>query len=279
MTPTDPQERPATVLQSIEEVRNQLERPATIKESVGTHDSTGFEVVAFRPLHRPPIPMLYILDDQQKAAEVVRLRKSPFTIGRLKGDIVLPLDSQLSGEHAQLTVREQEGQHTWWLKDLGSTNGTFVRASRIVLHPNQMLFIGGRRYIFAAPKTPLSGTDTSATDVPVTREWRLLSSQDASDSSPLLVELTEQGEGSSFPIMSEEQWIGRDRKHCSIILDDPMVSPRHARLSKNRRGRWCIEDAKSLNGVWAAVDEIALGKGGYFQCGEQRFLFRINESQ
>jgi pSer/pThr/pTyr-binding forkhead associated (FHA) protein len=72
-----------------------------------------------------------------------------------------------------------------------------------------------------------------------------------------------------------EHWIGRDSRRCSIVIDDRMLSPRHARLYRDAKGRWHIENAQSLNGLWLRISAIPLERGGHFQCGEQRFVVKI----
>ena len=54
-----------------------------------------------------------------------------------------------------------------------------------------------------------------------------------------------------------------------------MVSPRHARVARNDRGQWVVANARSRNGLWMRIGEVSLDRGGYFQCGEQRFLIKI----
>src|SRR5689334_4805107 len=50
------------------------------------------------------------------------------TVGRREpADIVLP-DSEVSRAHCRLVVRDEE----LWVRDLGSTNGTFVNGERVV---------------------------------------------------------------------------------------------------------------------------------------------------
>ena len=87
--------------------------------------------------------------------------------------------------------------------------------------------------------------------------------------------MTHKGPARRFPVMPPETWIGRDPRDCGIVLDDPTTEPRHAKVSQNSKGRWVLENARSLNGVWLRVQEIGLDRGGQFQCGEQRFLFKV----
>ena len=98
---------------------------------------------AFRPQQRPPIPILRILDDSQDSAESVRIRKTPFRIGRVEGDVTIPLDSQMSASHAEIFLKQDHEKYVWCLKDLGSTNGTFARISQVVLKPQQVFMLGG----------------------------------------------------------------------------------------------------------------------------------------
>ena len=52
-------------------------------------------------------------------AETIRIRRSPFRIGRVDSDLVIPLDSQLSASHAEILLKEVNGKLLWHLKDLG----------------------------------------------------------------------------------------------------------------------------------------------------------------
>ena len=69
--------------------------------------------------------------------------------------------------------------------------------------------------------------------------------------------------------------MGRDPSQCSIVVDDPMVDRRHARVYRDEKNRWIIANARSRNGLWARIQEVGLGRGGFFQCGEQRFFFKV----
>ncbi len=64
---------------------------------------------------------------EQSSGRNVQISCTPFRIGRLP-DSTLPISSQaVSKQHAELTV---EGD-TLWVRDMGSTNGTFVNGRRI----------------------------------------------------------------------------------------------------------------------------------------------------
>ena len=80
-----------------------------------------------------------------------------------------------------------------------------------------------------------------------------------------------------FALSLPEYWIGRDATSCAIARpDDVLVNARHARLYRDTKGQWHIENNKSLNGLWLRVVEpLPLAGACQFRVGEQRFLFRV----
>lgn len=276
-----PRPRAATVLESVEEIRAQIARQP---QGAGTLRPAGPPPVGagepddarpFRPSARPPMALLTVLDDGEDSGEVVRVRRSPFVIGRVEGDLIIPHDAGISGRHAAI-LRTEEARCRWTLRDLESTNGTFARASSGVLRHGQEFLIGSRRLRFDANASGAAATATvdEGPDRLATRKWQSLAPAGPAPGAAL-VELTPDGEGPRHPLGAVEAWIGRDPRSCAIVLDDPMVSPRHARLARNDQGQWVIANARSQNGLWMRISEIALDRGGSFQCGEQRFLIKI----
>jgi hypothetical protein len=243
-----------TVLESIDELLDASPLDPTRIEPPALPPSPGSkgqpDRPRFRPSLRPPMALLCVFDDSLGSGETVRIRIPSFVIGRVEGNLVIPHDGGMSGRHAEIARRLVDDRYRWSLRDLGSTNGTFVRTARALLRDGQVLLIGGMRYRFDVP-------GEAATLV------------------PRLVEVKPQGEGQAFPLTGSETWIGRDPRQCALVFDRPLVSPRHALIQARRRGHWMIQNAGSCDGLWLRVQEIALGRGGQFQCGEQRFLIRI----
>jgi pSer/pThr/pTyr-binding forkhead associated (FHA) protein len=251
----------------------------------------GDTTVPYRPVRRPPMAVLCLLDDGRDDGEWVRIRKEKFLIGRTDGDLIVPHDPMMSGRHAEISRQQEKGRYRWFLSDLSSRNGTFVRVYNALLRHGQELLLGGRRYRFdAAPQggtlpqggppanSDLSGwhkvspLGTEEPQVPGTVRWDNVSQADLI---PSLVELTLQGDGQRIFASAPDNWIGRDPLQCNILLDDPLVSPRHARLHKDAKNRWQIDNAGSLNGIWLRVSRIAIDGAGQFQLGEQRFILRV----
>jgi pSer/pThr/pTyr-binding forkhead associated (FHA) protein len=271
--------RQATVLESVEEIRALIRGLPAFEEQASTPASTAAiepDSTAFRPSVRPPMALLCVLDDGDSSGEIVRLRASSFVIGRVDGNLTIPDDGGISGRHAEISRRSENGEHRWYLKDLQSTNGTFVRASTVILSHDQEVLIGGGRFRFEVPQAadePAHAIDSAAN---ATRKWESLSgSTTVATSAPIFIDVSPGRPGRRFALREREYWVGRDPGQCSIVVDDPMVDRRHARVYRDEKNRWIIANARSRNGVWARIQEVGLGRGGFFQCGEQRFFFRV----
>ncbi len=279
---SQPPRRMVTVRENVGHLRSPEPKPATVKENVQAVEksigqsglSIESDTLAFRPTHRPSMAVLTVQDDGEETGETIRIRDSRFEIGRAEGDLIIPHDGGLSGKHAEISRRWENGQFNWYLKDLQSTNGTFVKVSRVILGPQKEILLGSRRYhLEEATPAPLMEAQARPN---ATRKWQVDgSSEIVQQGIAALVELNDQGTGQRFNLTGTEHWLGRDPSQCSIVIDDRMLNPRHARLHRDAKGRWEIENSQSRNGLWLRVAEAMLDRGGQFQCGEQRFVIKI----
>jgi hypothetical protein len=253
------------------------ERKATVAEPPGPM------VKFFRPSLRPPMAVLVVFDDGGDEGQTVRLRGERFVIGRSEGDLQIPHDGQISGRHAELVRRrDEDGAWVWTLTDLGSTNGSFVRAGSALLKDGQEFLIGRTRYRFEEDLAASGDTDPE-TEMPPAAESAASSSRAtvpwisaSALPAPNIVELTASGPGARVSLVKPEYWIGAERSACLISpADDPFVSPRHARVYRGSKGRWHLRNNKSVNGVWIRVEQMELTGSCYFQLGEQRFAFKV----
>lgn len=142
-------------------------------------------------------------------------------VGRETGDILLPFP-MVSGRHMEI---RPDGS-VLAVRDLGSTNGTFVDGRRI------------------ADWTPLphgSSLHLGSYRVP---EGTLTRWQQAVFSTPSRLPL---GSASAAIPEDGEILIGRDPE-ADVSIDSPQVSWHHARIS-SKGGRWVVTDLRSTNGV------------------------------
>jgi pSer/pThr/pTyr-binding forkhead associated (FHA) protein len=221
--------------------------------------------------------MLCAFDDGQQSGEIVRIRVPSFVIGRADGGLLIPHDSSISGRHAEVGRRLVGERHRWFLRDLGSTNGTFVRTLRAVLLDGQEILIGGMRFRFELNESP-QARDRDMLKQNADRRERgrpLRAAASVVPESASLVEIGPSGEGDRHSLNEPETWIGRDAGECTVVVDHPCVNAKHAVIKMRKNGRWVIENARSRDGIWLRIHEVELGRGAQFQCGEQRFLFRV----
>ena len=216
--------------------------------------------------------VLCVRFDEEDEGQEIAVFASPFVIGRVEGNLVIDHDTEISSRHAELIRAFDNGRHFWQLHDLKSTNGTFVRAAVALLKDEQEILLGGRRYRF---EIETADDDAFKKNSPATRKVQQAPSRAEQKALASLVEVGDTGKEKRFSITSAEHWIGRDPRLCSIVLDDILVSPRHARLYRDKQNRWLLANAKSLNGIWLRISRIDLGNTAQFQLGEQRFSIRV----
>lgn len=238
--------------------------------AIGDLPFTSEDRHEFRPILRPPVPVLTVLDDgTQQRGESVRLRGETFTIGRSSGDLILPNDPAISGLHAEIRRVPRKGNYQWQLVDLGSVNGTFVRAVRAALHGEAIVIIGARRFRLRNPLV----ANRQAARAPVTR--MIDSTGLPATVWPVLAETSQRSPGIEFPLKADTVTIGRSGGGADFQLDDPLVANRHAQLERQRDGSWRLVAETTRNGVWVSITAVTLTAHCHFRCGEQLFRFEI----
>ena len=215
------------------------------------------KAILFRPAIRPPTIKICVLDDgSHREGEWLRIRQPRFVIGRKEGDLVISHDRNISSRHAEISLRDAgDGISEFFIQDLNTTNGTFARASRATLEDGQEFLLGFRRYKLVLNCRDEPGQPSYDKLVEVKRSSK------------------RKGKPKSFRLDKQPIVIGRDPQKCNLlILDDPFLSPVHAVLKKDQRGRWAIKNYNSKNGIWIKIDEMKLVSGGEFQIGGQRLI-------
>lgn len=148
----------------------------------------------------------------------------PWLVGRSpEADVTIALPS-VSWKHLAVS-RSPDGVLSAW--DLGSTNGTWYGLET-------MAPVGPAPTPIALEGALLLGSHR----LPVSLLWERLG-LDQEAPRPVNLSLTEP---------NETLVVGRDPA-CDVVLDDPMVSRRHLRLTRAAEG-WEAEDLGSVNGTW-----------------------------
>ena len=247
-----------------------MELPAHL--SGQPHSGMPFSEAPVKPIMRAAVPILTVLDDGSlETGQEIRIRQNVFTIGRCTGDLILPNDPALSGQHAELRLTEHRGLPRWALHDTGSTNHTFVRVVSVRLYPDMTVILGAKRYrLQKAVSQPIEATSPR-------HEATCLLAKDlrSAATSDCLVEICGTGPGRILPLGSSRLAIGRDTRRCQIHVDDPSLASLHADLFAEADGSWRIVARPSLNGIWISTRSTRLTARCYFQCGEQRFRFVV----
>lgn len=179
-----------------------------------------------------------------------KMTQRAVVIGRHSGDISLPDDSLLSFSHVRLECRR--GQ--WFVRDLGSTNGTFVRIrGQVSLELGSWFLVGIYRFQLAAAE--------------------------AADAPPILWVLTADGAViGEVPVDRDAITIGREGADLSFP-DEPSISSLHARLLR-KSGQFFLEDLHSSNGTFLRVtEETPVESGDSFIAGGEVFQLQMEKAR
>jgi hypothetical protein len=84
--------------------------------------------------------MKLVVEQGERAGQVLAMAQPALLIGRGKDNDIVLLEQDVSREHARL----QRGPQGWTLVDLGTTNGTFVNGKRLPAQDPHLLRPGDR---------------------------------------------------------------------------------------------------------------------------------------
>jgi hypothetical protein len=105
------------------------------------------------------------------------------------------------------------------------------------------------------------------------------------DASAYLIRLTNGGEPASvapIPVLAKEMTIGTDPVQSMHVLDDPSISPLHARIKQGEDGVFKIYDHGSVAGTWVNFDPvpregIRLAHGDRIHFGQMVYRFDLKQ--
>jgi pSer/pThr/pTyr-binding forkhead associated (FHA) protein len=233
-------------------------------------------------------------------------------IGRSEGSVVLADDAYISPRHARIVRREG----TYFLRDLASTNGVFVRIPFVRApadRPSAKRAGGphGREVGVAeageagqgqgeVEEQPLKDQDLFLVGQQVLRFEVVKDAEEgfgvASDNGTLLfgtpatpryarlsLRSVEGVTRDVFHVRRRETILGRESGDV-VFTDDPFLSRRHALLRVHDSGpgqerRFTLSDLGSSNGTFLRVhEEVRLRNGDQFRIGQQLFRFDLDAS-
>lgn len=188
-------------------------------------------------------------------------------VGRTEGDVQVPEDAYLSPRHARF-LAEGEGLS---VRDLGSTNGVFVRVrsgSEVPLEDQDLILLGQQVLRFEIVKGSEEGFGAA------TQHGTLLFGTPMSTVHARLCQKTTEGiTRDVFHLRGEETVLGRESGDV-VFTKDAFLSRKHAAV-RARQGKFFLADLGSSNGTFLKIrGQAALGAGDHLRMGQQ--LYRVD---
>lgn len=190
-------------------------------------------------------------------------------IGRTEGDIRLPNDPYVSPRHARIIRKEGR----FFVRDLGSTNGVFVRLkSPSKLRHGDLVLVGLEVLRFEVVSDTEKGLGP-ATD----GETQVFGSPMLPRYARLCQRTVEGVTRDVYYVSKDEIVIGREAGDV-VFTTDPFMSRRHASISRERDGGFTLRDLGSSNGTYLAIrEDMPLSDGDHVRVGQH--LFRLDQGR
>lgn len=205
-------------------------------------------------LHHAHAGLLIVRGSEQT---MIPLTKDVTTIGRKFADILID-DSKVSSSHAEI---RKDGDR-YILKDLGSTNGSFVNRkiiSTIVLTDQDVIEFGSTTACFyqdvkSFPTSKQPSEDTRSESIS-TKARDVITTTKTMQQSSLRIEITEgPDKGKKFNFKKPYVMIGR--KDADLTLMDVDVSRSHALIEIFSKNSVFVKDLESTNGTFVNGKKI-----------------------
>jgi pSer/pThr/pTyr-binding forkhead associated (FHA) protein len=189
-------------------------------------------------------------------------------VGSREGEIVLKDDPYLSPRHARI---ERRGD-SYFLVDLGSTNGIYVRIREpTLLADGDMILVGQQVLRFETP------SEAERAVGPAMQHGVMVFGTPEQPRMGRLVQYTTEGLARDiYYLQREETVLGREQADL-VFAEDPFLSRRHAAIALQREARrFVLRDLGSSNGTaLRSRADRALLHGDQFRLGRHLFRFDL----
>lgn len=213
---------------------------------------------------------LIVITSDGREGQSFPLSGEQIDVGRHEGSVVFPDDKYMSPRHARLL--QTNGQ--WYVRDLGSTNGVYVRITKPhALVDGDLLLLGVEVLRFENIPDAELGLG------PAMQHGTLVFGSPALPRCARLVQRTVEGLARDvYHLHRLETAIGRESGDI-VFSDDPFMSRRHALIRREKAsGMFILIDLDSSNGTFVAMrGDCALRNGDSIRVGQH--LFRVELTQ
>jgi pSer/pThr/pTyr-binding forkhead associated (FHA) protein len=221
-------------------------------------------------VHALPAPQarLIVIAQDGTAGQEYPIPNGQIDVGREAGDVRIATDGYACPRHARIAWKNG----TFWVTDLGSVNGVFVRltgAERLQHGDTILLGMGVVRFeIVTSHEMSLAPA--------IERGTRLFGSP-ATPRYARLVERTVEGIARNVMYLSKNVvTIGRETGDI-VFTDDPFMSRQHACLERQSDGTFLLKDLGSSNGTFMAIrGERVLPDGSHIRIGQHLFRLKVD---
>lgn len=253
-----------TLLQAVPDVFELVQRPEAPR-------SSSWSLTLASPGQRPaaaglPLPHLAVVSQDGSTGQTYWLEGDSIDIGRDEGDIRLDGDRYVSPRHARVYRRGAD----FYLRDLGSLNGVFLRVRELEqLRDADLMLLGSEVLRFGVVADSEQGWGAAreqGTDV---------YGSAARPRYACLCERTVEGVTRNvFYISADETVIGREFGDL-VFTADSFMSRRHAAIHRDPlAGTFTLRDLGSSNGTYLAIrGEVELRDGDHLRVGQHLFRF------
>ena len=240
------------------------------------------EVKEATSLWRHPGASLTVVRGPEQGVHL-RLKKDELIIGREEADLVLT-DPAVSRWHAR--IFKEKG--SYWIEDLGSTNGTFLNQKRIqkaeLTHLDE-IELGQTLMVFSeyGEQKDIQTPDSSQ-EIEELREDTRVSSPEEAHPLPrerefFLEVMTAPSRAHSYQIITSPFIIGRSRE-ADLYLEDPEVSRKHCMIEVFGKESVYLSDLASANGTFlngVRIRSIRLKHNDKIRVGQTVLKFVVKD--